>query len=201
MKKSTGINPETLRKSTRRFGGKPLALAIAALTLASCTQKEKVLFVKDANDCDAKTSMTIEQCKAAYQSALTAAKDTAPKYKSERECETDFGNGQCLRYNSDLFMPVMAGFMVSQLISDRSGLYQHNPGFLYRNRYNPHREKIVTADGRVLGNPNASSYNVSKSALKPKPKVTRTVSRGGFGSTAAAKSNWGGGKSRGGWGG
>jgi len=33
--------------------------------------------------------------------------------------------------------------------------------------------------------------NVSKKAFEPKPAVKRTISRGGFGSKVAAKSNWG----------
>ncbi len=60
----------------------------------------------------------------------------------------------------------------------------------------------MTADGQVVGKAGrTSTYKVSKSSLKPKPVVTKTVSRGGFGSVASAKSSWGGGKRSGSWGG
>ena len=60
------------------------------------------------------------------------------------------------------------------------------------------------ADGKRYGdysrNSRVSNVKVDPDAFKSKPRVTRTISRGGFGSKAAAKSSWGGSRS-GGWGG
>jgi uncharacterized protein YgiB involved in biofilm formation len=58
----------------------------------------------------------------------------------------------------------------------------------------------MTADGTVIGKAGQSTYRVNKSAMKAKPTATRTISRGGFGAMASAKSSWGRGKT-GGWGG
>ena len=45
------------------------------------------------------------------------------------------------------------------------------------------------------------SMRVSEKSLKPKPTVSKTMSRGGFGSSVRAKSSWGSSTKKGGWGG
>ena len=90
----------------------------------------------------------------------------------------------------------MAGFLIGQVMSG-----SYNPVYRYNNRSSSNYNRIMTADGGIIGRAGKSSYRVDGDSLKPKPRTTRTVSRGGFGSTASAKSNWGGGRSRGGWGG
>lgn len=202
MKKSRTIDLNSMRKHARHFGIKRLSLAVAAFSLAACSSKEEVSFVTDAEDCASKTDMTIEECTAAYHQALAEAERTAPKYDQRNRCETDFGHNQCYQPSgSSFFLPFMAGYMVSSLMDRNSHGYSYNPGFHYQNRYDTNRDRIVSSDGRVLGKPGQSRFNVNKSAIKPKPATRTTIKRGGFGSTVAAKSSWGGGKSSGGWGG
>jgi len=58
------------------------------------------------------------------------------------------------------------------------------------------------ADGQDYGDQRRRSMRVNESSLKPKPTVSKTMSRGGFGSSVRAKSSWGSASSkRGGWGG
>lgn len=206
MKKSKDIQLSFLRKNLRPLRIKRLSIAVAALSLAACSQKkEEVLFVQSAEECANKTQLSIEECTAAYKKALAESEKTGPKYASRGQCEVDFGDNQCQRSSGGYFMPFMAGFMVSQLMTSamHSGGYYgtYNPGYLYRNNYSYDRNKIMTADGNIIGRPGKSRYNVKPSALKPKPKTLTTVKRGGFGAKAAAKSNWGGGKSHKSWGG
>lgn len=204
MKRSKNIDLNLMRKvrssvyESPRL--KPLVLAIAALTLASCSSnEEEVIIVQSVEDCQDKTELNFEQCEAAYAKAMAEAQRTGPRYRSESECEAEFGARQCRRNESGSFMPFMAGFIVSNLLSnDRS--YPYNPVFHYQNSRSSNDNRFMTSDGMVLGRPGRDSYKVSPSSLKSKPSVTRTVSRGGFGSKASAKSSWGGGKSRG-WGG
>ncbi len=206
MKKTKDIQLNHLRKKQPLKPIKRLSLAIAALSLAACSQKqEDVVFVNSPEQCASDTNLSLEDCTIAYKKALEEAEKTAPKYRSRGECEIDFGDERCQRTSSGSFMPFMAGFMVSQLMSSamQSGRYHgsYSPGFHYRNYYSSDRNKIMTSNGHVIGKPGQKNYRVSKAALKPKPKTLTTVKRGGFGSTAAAKSNWGGGRSSGGWGG
>ncbi|TDO98257.1 DUF1190 domain-containing protein [Marinomonas balearica] len=200
MKRSQYIDLDKMRKAKpKTLSFRPLTLAIASITLAACSQPdEEVKIVASVDDCKANTSLTLEQCEVAYKQALEEAVRTGPRYGSQRQCEEDFGYDQCVRpQSSGFFMPMFTGFMIGNMLSNRS--YTYNPVYQYRNS-GSYRNRLMTADGTVVGMPGKRSYHVPPSTLKPKPKVTRTVSRGGFGSVASAKSSWGGGKSKG-WGG
>lgn len=204
MKKSRYIDLGMMRKSVGKIPRlRPLAVAIAAVTLSACSSKQEVVVVGNVDECVSNTTLTLEQCEAAYKSAVSEAERTAPKYRSRSACESEFGYSQCRSSgHSGLFMPLMAGFLVGQMLDNRRGYGgTYNPVFHYQRPYSNYNNRIMTADGTVIGRPGRSSYSVGKSSLKPKPRVTRTVSRGGFGSVASAKSSWGGGKRSGGWGG
>lgn len=103
-------------------------------------------------------------------------------------------------------MPAMAGFMVGQALNRNDSNYYgygyspYQPLFNYTGSRYGRTTMLSTADGLKVGS-SGTTTNVGKSAFKPKPQVTRTMSRGGFGSTVSAKSSWGGGRSSGGWGG
>ncbi len=200
MKRTKHIDLDLMRKGfKKRFVKGPLVLGVAVATLSSCGGQEEVAVVSSAEECDAKTELNLEECQAAYQKAQAEAERTGPKYNSNTQCESEFGYGQCRQsHSSGFFMPMMTGFMISQMLSGNSAGY--NPVYRYNNRYSSQHNRIMTADGTVIGRAGQKSYRVGKSTLKAKPTVTRTISRGGFGSVASAKSSWGGGRSRG-WGG
>lgn len=210
MKRSQNVLIPRMRKS-RVAGVKSLSVAIASVIAAGCSVKEEVHIFKSVNECSASNKFSVGQCETAYQKALAEAQKTAPRYTSLRDCEYEFGAEQCLEQKSrssagSFFMPLMAGFMVSEAFrrNSHSSGYYYNPLFShYDNGYSTHRSPVwTTSDGRTVAKGNKKSASVSKSALKPKPKVTKTMSRGGFGSTASAKSSWGSSsKSKGGWGG
>ena len=186
-----------------RFHLRPLAIGIAAVVMSGCSGSEQVKVVKSPEDCASNTDLNLKQCEAAYKKALAEAERTGPKYSSMQLCEAEFGAGQCTqRSGSSTFMPLMAGFLVGQALSNRNEPYygSYSPVYHYSRPYSSFHNRIMMADGTVIGDYGKPSYSVSKSTLKPKPSVTRTVSRGGFGSVASAKSSWGGGRS-GGWGG
>ncbi len=204
MKRSKHIDLDMMRKgSKKRSFLNPLALGIAVVSLTSCSSQEEVMVVNSPEECVATSGLTLVECEAAYQKAQAEAERTGPKYNSSGECESEFGSGQCTQTRSGgYFMPMMTGFMMGRMLSGGgySG-YGYNPVYRYNRPYSAQHNKIMTADGTVIGSPGQSSYRVDKNTLKSKPTVTKTVSRGGFGSTASAKSSWGGGKKSGGWGG
>lgn len=203
MKRSSIFNLDMLRKRSRTFVLAPISLAVLS-ACSSGSSSEDVKFVRSVDDCENQTELGREACEAAYEQALADAESTAPRYRYESDCVEEFN------YCEDrggYFIPFMAGYIVAEVIDEvgdameRKYRYKHTyPTYLYTGR-GRNRNKIMTSDGYVIGSPGKSSYRMSREALKPKPKVTRTMSRGGFGSTASAKSNWGSsGKSKG-WGG
>ncbi|BFM48994.1 DUF1190 domain-containing protein [Marinomonas sp. THO17] len=201
MKRSHYINLDKMRKGKPEHPlFRPLALAVASMTLAACGEtEEEVTIVSSVDDCIANTSLSAQQCEVAYKKAVAEAVRTGPRYTSMWQCEEDFGYNQCVApQSSNFFMPMLTGFMIGNLLNNRE--YSYNPIYQYRNARSSSRNSLMTADGTIIGLPGKTTYRVPPSELKPKPKVTRTVSRGGFGAVASAKSSWGGGKSKG-WGG
>ena len=186
---------------------KPLSLALASLIAGGCSLKEEAHIFKTVEECDTSLKFTRSECQTAYEKALIQAKQTAPRYRTLRDCEYEFGQHQCeqLSSSSNYFMPIMAGFMVSEAFRRHNYYHGYNPLFsYYGGGYSRNRKPVwTTADGDKIAKGHKTSANVGKSAFKKKPTVTKTISRGGFGSTASAKSSWGGsrGGSRGGWGG
>ena len=192
MKRSSFLDLNLMRKHTRTFVLAPISLAV--LTACSAPRAEQVIFVSYIDDCAEKTSLSEADCEAAYQQAVADAETTAPRYRNLRDCESEFGSCE---QRSGFFMPFMAGYIVSGIVGglgdslDRNRRYTNSfPAYIYRGRGSL-RNRLMTADGFIIGAPGRSSYRVSREALKPKPAVTRTISRGGFGATASARSNWG----------
>ena len=203
MKRSRSINLARMRKSPIDVA-KPLSVAVAAATLASCggsTQRSEVYM--DADHCKQDNPGLEQQCEAAYLEALEVAADSGPKYGSEYQCEKDFGNHNCHSYTSgsnNWFVPLMAGYMFAK-VTDGMNYYRGAPLYTSYSPYSPYYNRWSTVDGWDYGYRRYGEIRTSKKAFDPKPKVTKTMSRGGFGSKVAAKSSWGGSKSSGGWGG
>lgn len=196
-KRSSTIHRQHFRKRPIRL--KPLAALIATL-FVGCSARQDAQVVASVPDCANNTKLTLQECEAAYQKALAASEKTAPKYATENQCEAEFGADQCTKGRTGSFMPFMTGFLVSSLLDFSRNYF--NPVYQYRGPGAAHG-RIMTPHGQILGPAGHRRYKVRNETLtKPIPTVQRTVSRGGFGSQAAAKSNWGGSSRRsGGWGG
>lgn len=192
MKKTKHINLDAMRKKARYFALTPLALAV--MTGCVAESKEEVKFVTDADDCVKSTSMTAEQCEAAYARAVADAASTAPRYQKAEYCEQEFG--RCQQDSNGFFMPFMAGYIVSGLVNDMTNSRNRqpisHPTYIYRGS-GSHNNQIMTADGRSIGTVGQNSYRVNPQTFDRQPQAitTRTLDRGGFGSQAAAKSAWG----------
>lgn len=205
MKRSKSIDIARMRKQAGKTV-KPLAAVVTAGSLVACgggsSTKEAEIFV-DADHCKDANPHLVQECDVAYEEALKTAAESGPKYTSRNSCESEFGNNNCHSYqngSSNWFVPFMAGYIFSEVIdsvSDRRGapLYtSYSPYSHYSNRW-------VTVDGWDYGRKRYGSVRVSKKTFDKKPKVTKTMSRGGFGSKAATKSSWGGSSSKSSWGG
>jgi uncharacterized protein YgiB involved in biofilm formation len=198
-KRSQSINLASMRKS---FSVKPLALGVTAILLSACGDKQEATVFTSVDECTNANPEFAEKWKTAYEDAVQEAERTGPKYNSQRDCESEFGNNQCRvvqQGSSSFFMPFMAGYMLSNLMSPRG--YYSQPMFTSYSRYSPYRNRWIGADGYDFGDQRRRNMRVSEKALKPKPTVSKTMSRGGFGSSVRAKSNWGSSSKKGGWGG
>ncbi len=198
MKRTKSINLDRMRKVADRFRVKPIALGISAATLVlSCSSgrgvNEGEIFA-DLAACKAQYPQLAQECENAYQQALRVAEESGPKYASRSDCEIDFGARQCMNYRhggNDWFMPAMAGFLFAQLLdSDRH--YRAVPLYTSYSSHSPYYYRWSTVDGYSYGNYRYGRVKVHRDTFKPKPKVTKTIKRGGFGSRVAAKSKWGG---------
>ncbi len=201
MKRSSNINIFRMKKSRSTFLLRPLYLGVVA-SLAACgsnTQEAKV--IKNPEQCVEETTLTIQECEVAYKKALEESERVAPKYSNQRECEAEFGYRNCgQQTSSGFFMPLMTGFLLSELLN--SGRRHYNPVYTYRGSRSNYRDRIMTSNGSILSRNGRGTFHVSKDTLTKKaPTVKKTISRGGFGSKASAKSSWGGGGSSRGWGG
>lgn len=198
QKRTTHINLNKMRKA---FAPKPLAVGVTSVMLAACSDnREQAMVFTTIGDCVSQMPDKAEQCELAYRSALEEASRTAPKYNSARECEGEFGSQQCVPYRNEQgnnwFMPLMAGYMIGGLMSPR---YSSSPLFTSYSRNSPYRYRWITSDGYDYGDFRSRSFKVNKKAFSPKPTASRTIKRGGFGSSVRAKSSWG--SSKGSWGG
>ena len=199
QKRSLHINLSRMRKA---FSLKPLSLGVTAVLLSACGgNREEAIVFQTLDDCTKQYPEASEQCKTAYQGALEEAARTGPKYGSQRDCEYDFGPNQCqvVQTNSgSMFMPFMAGYMIANILSPRP---YYNPLFTSYSPYSPYRYRWLGADGVDFGDFKKRRYSVRKDAFDKKPAVSRTIKRGGFGSSVRAKSNWGSRSGSKGWGG
>ncbi|HGM5490775.1 TPA: DUF1190 family protein [Serratia fonticola] len=203
MKRTKNINKDTFRKSWRSYRVAPVALAISAVfMLAGCEQAdETVSLYKNADDCSTSNPSMSEQCTTAYNNALKEAEKTAPKYATREDCVAEFGDAQCTQApaqagmaaesqsSGSMWMPLMAGYMMGRMMG--GGGYAQQPLFSSKNAASPANGKFVDASGKSYGPATAGgrSMTVPKTAMAPKPAVTNTVTRGGFGESVAKQTS------------
>lgn len=142
-----------------------------------------------------------ELCRRASQTADTASANEAPRYKSKAECIAEYGElcTEKQEAGGGIWMPLMTGFMLSQMLSPgRAPAYlDSNP--IYRTRGGQYTEAYrERRNGGSFSSPATRSADGGR--MRPvdiAPNRAVTISRSGFGSAAAARSGWGG-SSRGG---
>jgi uncharacterized protein YgiB involved in biofilm formation len=86
---------------------------------------EKANIYENVNACVAANVLTRDQCEAEFAAAREKHLNEAPRFSAQRECETQYGSGQCQPATiagTSYFLPVMAGMLVAQrLMNQRQG--------------------------------------------------------------------------------
>jgi uncharacterized protein YgiB involved in biofilm formation len=215
MKRTRFIDLKAMRKQPVFEFSKLATVIGGAIALGGCGgERTEAEIYRTLEACQEANPEQSQVCETAYQTALDAAQETAPRYARRTDCAAEFGDCTPARdaQGNSWFMPAMAGFMLAQALDGASGrrcpsgAYQTLTGCRYiQPVYTGHgalRGGYYGGDGTRYGDMGRgarTTVKVDPDALKPKPKVARTLSRGGFGSKAAAKSSWGGGSRS--WGG
>ena len=182
-------------------------LGAAAFALAGC-QEEQVdaAAFPDLKSCtDAAQSggqFSSRDCDLAFAEAEALHVEAAPRYDSLAVCEEQHGEGACGSEaaatqggSGGIFMPLMMGYLIGNMLGGRGGASASQP--LYK-----------TASGQYTNAAGSSTFSNNRGATKlgasqfarpaatvGKPPMSRaaSVSRGGFGSSGAARSTSSGG--------
>lgn len=86
---------------------------------------EKANIYENVNACVAANVLTRDQCEAEFAAAREKHLNEAPRFSAQRDCETQYGSGQCQPATiagTSYFLPIMAGMLVAQrLMNQRQG--------------------------------------------------------------------------------
>lgn len=177
------------------MGGVPLLLAGC-----SHAHHDTPLLYQDLQQCIADGKVPAVTCEEGYEQALLA-QERAPRYGTQSACEATYGDSQCRvvhEGSSSWFVPAAAGFLIGRALSHHDPYYGYGSGWsgysggwsgaagysgqpVYRVRGD--RGEWRTLDGQRFG-PGARGPGAHT--------VSETLSRGGYGRTAAARASWGG---------
>ncbi|KAB7763771.1 DUF1190 domain-containing protein [Xanthomonas maliensis] len=178
-----------------------LMAAVPAALLTGCgSEPETGVVLQSASDCYQlkQEQGSIEQCLKAYDEATAKHRQSAPRFGSRYECDAQFGS--CTEVDEQgqhSWIPPMGGFLLGYALGNMTsgGSYGYRYGGaipLYRDYrsggfYKPNGDLASDRIGTVRG----------RSGAIDMPTRAITVSRSGFGSSAAARSSFGGGRSSG----
>lgn len=195
MKRTKVMNYNRFRKVRTFWKYSAIFISVStSIFITGCNDTEKVSVYKTIQDCErtAADKQAKDHCALDYQNALAQNEKTAPKYSSQKDCEDEFGIGQCnsqtntsnSSHNSFMWFPLMSGY------SSSSANYPSQPLYSSNNYSSPMYGKFVDSKGNSFGSFTSNgTANVSKSSLEPKPSSTTTTNRGGFGSTVSKMSS------------
>lgn len=180
-------------------------LGAAAFTLAGC-QEEQVdaAAFPDLKSCENAAqnggTFSVQECDAAFAEATALHVEAAPRYDSIAVCEEQHGEGACGSEatatqggSGSIFMPLMMGYLIGNMMSGRSGVAASQP------LYKTPNGKFTNAAGSSTFSSNAGAAKLGTSqfarptATVGKAPMSRAtaLSRGGFGSAGASRTGFG----------
>ncbi|MBY5991925.1 DUF1190 domain-containing protein [Ferrimonas balearica] len=193
MKRSTQVRRPRFRKAL------PLATSVAvsvSLVLSGCSPapREEAQIYRNAEECMQVYPDQPELCQQVFGSAQVDHLATAPRFTDQQQCELEFGEGNCEQApegsqgnagGGSWFMPMMMGYMMGNLMGGRS--VRQAPVYSSSSRTSPMRDKLVTANGEVVGNRGDRTVRPAPSAFQKPTAPARVTQSGGFGRMAQQK--------------
>lgn len=148
-----------------------------------------------------------QQCQAAYDNAVQQNDRVAPRFEDGNACDRQFGNcKQVVEDGKVSWIPPMTGFLIgyaaNQLINNRRVDCNQNPehkdcagsGRSYGHSMPIYRDyttsNYYTPNNRNVGKSTGFVHGAAGSELAPIRAAT--ISRGGFGTSGASRSSFGG---------
>jgi uncharacterized protein YgiB involved in biofilm formation len=156
------------------------------MTACGGPRSDERLAYQDVQQCIQDGKVGKDVCEQEYQTALQARAQQA-HFSNLQDCSAQWGD-QCRPYvtssGDHWFVPAVAGFMIGRMLGHRYDPYYPNYGGGWNG-------------GVYRGRPDRSAWDGS--APRPGmgepmrgPTTAETLSRGGFGSSGAARASWGG---------
>lgn len=159
-------------------------LSVTAPILVACGEtQEDVLAYPSIEACISAGQQDEAVCRSEFEKAQQLHNEVAPRYRSARQCYSDFGYNRCRQSSSSVWLPFMMGYM----LAPRGGPAYISTQPLYRPSSDPN-SYYTGGQGRI-GRVSANGRTQVAASKASRPAVrTRTVARGGFGARAAGRS-------------
>lgn len=170
-----------------------IAIGQVPVLLAGCGGEEKLRqgFYTSIEACRSDGN-SAEVCDKALQAARDAHANASPRYASREQCVQDYGDLCAERApGGGIWTPLMAGFMLSQVLgANRSAAYPDaNP--VYRDRAGRYNERYCNSDDAGCRSGGAGSAAWRQRTVDIAPNRAITTTRAGFGRSSAERSGWG----------
>ena len=195
-----------IRKRSRHVA---LFLAGAAvLTLAACEEeKTDAAAFPDLESCIAEAKngslfFTEQDCQTQFAQAQQEYLETAPRYESKELCEQEHGAGKCGGDPSaqsqpgtgmgSVFMPLFMGYMLGSMLGGGRGVFSQPMVRTAQGGFSTPAGNQTFASNRGTGKVATSTFTKGPSTIGKAPMTSAQVAqRGGFGSSATARSTTG----------
>lgn len=171
-------------------------MGICPFVISACSEKqEEALIYPSVQACIDDGKLDAAKCQEEYDHAVKEHERTAPHYTTDYDCYHEYGQNRCYQPpGTNYFLPLLAGYMIGRATSPNNNYYGGGGGGywggsypVYHSRYEPYGWR--TSSGYSVGSGQGRVY-VPQAATKPGVSAS-ALSRGGFGSQAAARSGWG----------
>ncbi|SLN26178.1 hypothetical protein AQS8620_00778 [Aquimixticola soesokkakensis] len=183
-------------------------LGAAAFTLAGCRDEPvDAEAFPDLQSCTEAANMgglfSSSDCETAFAEAETLHVEAAPRYDSLEVCQEQHGVDACGTEaaatqggSGSIFMPLMAGYLMGNMLGGRGGAGVAASQPLYKNGQGGFTNAArTTSFSSNSGKANLSASQFTRpAATAGKPPMSRATatSRGGFGSAAGTRTGFGG---------
>ncbi|QUS37310.1 DUF1190 domain-containing protein [Falsirhodobacter algicola] len=178
-----------------------LTLMGAAFALSGCREdRTEASSFPDLASCRAEAeagslNFTPADCDAAFAQAQADHEETAPRYDALAVCEEEHGVGNCEQQaeagGGFSFMPLLAGMMIGQMLGGRGIMSQPLVNTANGRFATPGGTSVASNNGR--GAMNASAFQKAPATVgRPPMSQADVMRRGGFGSSGAARTSFGG---------